>query len=641
MTKQFLKYFALFIFLSPAIFGKGISEENEYNIKNIPLRLLNDARAVVRKYDVKFIVEDNRNAVEIVKKAVTIFNKSEQQYGVLNLWYNKFHEINDLEGIIYDSEGEEVRDLESSDIKDYSDFESYSVYSDNRVKYIELYYNRFPYTIEYTYEIRYNGYLHWPSWYSRYSTDPVEETNFEVTIPSDYEFRYWCNDENIEPEFLTERNKNIYRWQKKNQLKLPDDVLDEDIEDFSVIIKIAPSEFEIDGYNGNMNTWNEFGKWYNLLSNERDKLPESATNEIDRIIKDETDKRKKVQKLYSFLQSKTRYVSVQLGIGGWQPYDAEYVYQNGYGDCKALSNFMVSILKHSGLEAYPVLIKNGYHRYPLINEFPSSQFNHVIVCVPLDGDTLWLECTSQTKPPGNIGWGNENREALMITPEGGFVVKTPISSSQKNIQLKKGEVKLSASGMAYAKTEIQWLGNQHDYVLPIADRSSSEEQEKWIKSLLDVPDIKLDAYKFRHGNTELSEVDLNFELSLKRYGSVSGSRIFFNPNLMERRKTVPKNVVERRSPVRLHYPYLDIDSIEYIIPEKYKVEAVPKEINLNSSFGEFICRTNDNGDGTVTYFRSLEIKDYTIPAENYSEYQQFFAEIVKADKQQVVLVKVE
>ncbi len=61
---------------------------------------------------------------------------------------------------------------------------------------------------------------------------------------------------------------------------------------------------------------------------------------------------------------------------------------------------MISILKAAGIKAYPVLVELGEQKIPLIEEFPSNQFDHVIVIVPGDKDTIWLECTSQEYPAG-------------------------------------------------------------------------------------------------------------------------------------------------------------------------------------------------------------------------------------------------
>ena len=619
-------------------FGKNVSDDN-YAIKNIPLQLIIKGGAVIRIDEHKFEVEDYRNATLKVKYAVTIFNKDQQHYGQLELWYDKFRTIEDLRGIIYDSNGKEIRNLKDSDIQDYSDFESYSLYNDNRVKYIELFYDKFPYTIEYTYELKYNGYLTWPSWYSRSSLDPVERTSFEIITPENYELRYWCNVDSIRPNITNVDVSKRYFWKEENLSKLSYDAVGEDIEDVSVIVHIAPSDFEIDGHKGNMNSWKSFGLWYYNLYKERANLSEIASKEVSEKIALVSDEKEKVTNLYRYLQKKTRYVSVQLGIGGWQPYDATYVYKNGYGDCKALSNYMVSILNAVGIIAYPVLINNGHYRTPLITEFPSNQFNHVIVCVPLKSDTVWLECTSQVMSPGRLGSSNENRDALMITQDGGVIVKIPASTSGKNLQIKNTNVVLSISGSAKVSSNLKLYGNQNDYATEIAEQSTPKEKEKWIKNLFEVPDVKLSNYTFDVGNENSGEVEVKIELTLSRYGSISGKRMFLNPNLMERRSSVPKDVKKRLSPVRFIYPYLDIDSIQYQIPDKYKIETMPAEKNIQSSFGSFVSKTIIDGDNSILFIRSLEIKNYSIPAENYSEYQKFFSEVAKADKQQVVLVK--
>ena len=299
---------------------------------------------------------------------------------------------------------------------------------------------------------------------------------------------------------------------------------------------------------------------------------------------------------------------------------------------------MVSLLQTVGIKSYPVLINNGSHRLPLINEFPSNQFNHVIVCVPLKNDTIWLECTSQTRLAGNIGWSNENREALMLTPDGGVIVSTPKSNSEQNIMQKKFEVSFSTNTAAI-NGEIKWGGDQQISAREIMKEEVPDDQEKWILSSFEVPDINIKKYSFGIAKDSTEQVNLNLNLSLPKYATISGSRIFFNPNLMERRTYVPKEVSQRLSPIRFIYPYHDIDTIVYKIPKGYKIEGKPEELNLVSSFGNFSSKVSKYGDDEILYVRSLEIKDYEIPAENYKEYRQFFAGVVKSDRSQVVLVK--
>ncbi len=613
--------------------------ENKYDVNNIPAGLKNNAGVVVRNEFLRFEVKDESRAVEIVKKAVTIFKKSEQDYGKLYLWYDKFSEIDNLEGTIYDSEGNEVRDLEDNDIKDYPAYSDYSLYEDNRVKIIELYYNKFPYTIEYTYKINYNGFISWPSWYSRNSINPVEHTRFEVAIPKDNNLRYWCSSDSISPSVAYESDNKVYYWEYFNLPKLPEEAVNNAAEDYSPVVKIAPGKFMMEDHYGEMNSWKSFGKWFYDLTIGKDDLPDSVNSNIKKMITGETDVQQKINKLYKYMQSKTRYVSVQLGIGGWQPFDASYVNDRGYGDCKALSNYMISILKQAGINSYPVLIRSGSHRYNFIKKFPSNQFNHVIVSVPLKSDTVWLECTSQTMPFGHLSWSTENRNALMVTPDGGVVVKTPSSSPKQNIQKRIAEVTLNSLGIANAEVSSIWSGDQQDRVQSSLSESTPQEIKKYILNLFKVPNIELQNFNFDGINERLMDISLNLKAVFKKYANNTGKRMFFNPNLMDRQTYIPAEVQKRLSPVRYNYPFLDVDSIYYTIPDGFSVESLPSEINIQKSFGSFHSKTEITKNNKILYTRNFSITNYEIPPENYNEYRDFNKSIVKSDRAQVVLIK--
>lgn len=621
-----------------AAFSALRGEENDYKVRNISPLLKKDAGAVIRETVTRFEVKNEKRAVEKVKRVVTIFNKDKQDYGRIVLWYDKFREIESLEGRILDANGEEIRELEDSDIRDVSAF-SENLHDESRIRAAELFYDRFPYTVEFTYELSYDGYLAWPSWYSQESLEPVEKSRFEVLIPENLKLRYWTNKDSLKPSLSKEGSRSLYTWEVTNLPLLSKDVVGDDYEDVGIIVHTAPDDFEFDGFPGNMRSWKDFGLWIYNLYKGRDILPQDAVNDVRKMAASHTDKKDLARELYHYMQSRTRYVSVQLGIGGYQPFDAAYVHQKGYGDCKALSNYMISLLKEAGIKAYPVLIKSGSHRRPMISEFPSNQFNHVITCVPLESDTLWLESTNQITPPGYLGDFTENRQALMITEEGGVVVQTPKSTPKENLQQRRLKVDISPLGNFKANAEIKLTGNQQEDARSVIKVSTPEEREQWLINSLETPMAKLEQIKMNNVETNSPEVRLELNLSLPKYGSVSGDRIFFMPNIMERRTYVPREVAVRLSPVRFLYPYLDVDTIYYKIPDGYKIEALPEEMNLNTDFGQFSARTQKVDDSTLLYTRSLEISDYLIRADKYAEYRKFMSSVVKSDRAQVVLVK--
>ncbi|MGE5401124.1 MAG: DUF3857 domain-containing protein [Ignavibacteriales bacterium] len=618
---------------------KGNSGDEIYNVSSLNSGLRSNADAVIRNKTVTFEVKNERRAVQKVRQAVTIFNKNGQHYGELVLWYDKFIEIEDLEGKLFDANGKEIRELGSSELQDVSAFSENTLYGDTRVKVAELYFDKYPYTVEYTYEISYDGYLNWPSWWSQETLDPVEHSRFEVLAPGDQELRFWCNRDSIHPVVSIDGSKKHYLWEANNLPLLSKDIIGDDIDDIATVVRIAPSRFEIEDYSGSMKSWKDFGLWYRSLIKDRDILPKNAIDDIRKIINTDDSEHEKVAKLYRYMQSRTRYISVQLGIGSWRPYDASYVHERGYGDCKALCNYMSAILKEAGIQSFPVLINSGDHQMPLINEFPSNQFNHAILCVPLKQDTIWLECTSQTIATGHLSWATENRTALMITPEGGILVQVPASISRQNVQQRNITAKINPTGSLNAEGSVKWSGDQQDYVRNELVEATPEERERWVTSSLEVPEARLESYKMTGLETREPEIKMSVGLFLPKYASQSGKRMFFQPNLMERRTSVPRDVVLRVSPVRVKYPYYDVDSVYYNIPAGYAVEAIPAEVNLASSFGNFNSKTRVMNDTLIVYTRMLEIKAYSVPALNYAEYRQFFADVVKSDRAQIVLVK--
>ena len=619
--------------------GLLAGDHEEYAARRIPLELLKDQGAVYRLIETDLEVEDDHRATIHETRVVTIFSKDDRDEGEMVVYYNKLMDLTDLDGALYDAEGNKIRSLGKEDIKDYSAINGYTLYADSRVRVAELYHDQYPYTVEFTYDLRLSGYINWPEWYAQPTSHPVENSRFIVTLPRDMPLREWTNRDSVKCTRTADGMFMVYSWADSMMPGISEEFRRDDWEDLTTVVRIAPGKFSIDGFNGDLSSWTTFGKWYEKLCDGRDVLPESAVQQADSVVRGIENSMEKTAALYRYLQSRTRYVNVSLGIGGWQPFDATYVHEHGYGDCKALSNYMVSLLERAGVVAYPVLISSGSAEPPLRTDFPSNQFNHVVVCVPLPEDTVWLECTSQSIPFGHMGETTENRDALMVAPSGGVIVHVPPSTPAQNFQRQSGIVTLLNSGTANARVITRFGGDQADHVRFALYEEPPIEREKWISSGVGIPNMKLVDYSTEGLETKEDVLTLSLQLSLPRYGSVSGERIFFNPNLMERRTYVPRERSQKFSPVRFAYPYDKVDSIVYRFPRGYVCEAVPSPVVLESSFGSFQSTTKCLGDTAIVYTRALEITKVLVPPEQYSEYRNFFAGVVKADRSQVVLVQ--
>ena len=165
----------------------------------------------------------------------------------------------------------------------------------------------------------------------------------------------------------------------------------------------------------------------------RDVINEATKIKILDWVKEAKSPLEKAKIVYQFMQNKTRYISVQVGIGGWEPIAANQVDQVGYGDCKGLTNYTKALLDVVGVTSYYTVVYASEKRN-LDKDFASLQGNHVILNIPNEGKDIWLECTSQTMPFGFLGDFTDDRDVLVVTPEGGIIKRTAIYKDETNLQ---------------------------------------------------------------------------------------------------------------------------------------------------------------------------------------------------------------
>ncbi|HMI62933.1 MAG TPA: hypothetical protein VK518_18575, partial [Puia sp.] len=350
--------------------------------------------------------------------------------------------------------------------------------------------------------------------------------------------------------------------------------------------------------------------------------------------------KEKVRILYEFMQQNTHYISVQLGIGGWQPFDAKYVAERKYGDCKALSNYMYSLLKEAGIKSYYTLVKAGSSSHYLVDDFPSSQFNHVILCVPQKTDTVWLECTSQTLPAGYLSGFTADRSVLLVDEEGGKLVRTPKYRRKDNLQSRVTEAAVDAEGNLTAVIHTQYRAQQMDELESMVNDLSKDKVMKILKSELDLPTYDVSKFEYREEKSAMPSIYETLDLVSPNYAQISGKRIFINPNIMNRSRRRLHAEDNRKYDIVTAYEYEDVDSTEIKIPAGYRPEAVSPGTTLDSKFGRYTSTVRVEDD-KIVYSRRLEKYSGRWPAAMYGDLVKFYEQLYKADNSRIVLVKKE
>jgi hypothetical protein len=338
------------------------------------------------------------------------------------------------------------------------------------------------------------------------------------------------------------------------------------------------------------------------------------------------------------MQKNTRYISIQLGIGGWQPFDAKYVATKAYGDCKALTNYMYSLLKEAGINSSYTLIKSGRHANKVLADFPSQQFNHVILCVPLQKDTMWLECTSQTMPAGYLGDFTCDRYALLINEDGGTLVRTPKYAMKENLETRNIKATLDEDATLVVKAFTRYGGLQQDMYHGLINSLSKDKVKEYLHEELDFATYEVSKFDYKENKSSLPVVEESLDIIVSNYATITGKRLFIVPNVMTRTHRKLQADSTRKFDLELGFEYKDVDTVEINLPAGYTTESMPQDVSINSKFGKYNCSVRLLGTQLI-YYRSMEHYGGRFPAKDYAELVKFYETIYKADRNKVVLVK--
>ncbi len=636
MKKLILCILLVFVFCN--IRANSIFQDKIYTVAGIADSLKENSHAVIRYYNETYRIADENSLVHKVKKVTTVLKYSGKKFASLLVGYDKFSRITQIHGKLYDKYGKLLRRIKKSDIKDYSYNSSGTMYSDNRVKYIKAPLIKAPYTIEYEYEIVSRGIFSFPAWFpvpnfnisTEHSVLKIFAKKGTTIRTKEFNFSGKTNS--------TKQNKGQeYIREIKNLKSIDEEPFNSDYKNYVPAVKIAPLNFKYGGYRGNIGSWKNFGNWAQKLNKGRDTLSPVTINKMKELVKGIDNNFEKAKKIYEYMQSKTRYVSIQLGIGGWQPFPAATVDRVGYGDCKALSNYMKALLKTVGIKSHYTVVRAGDNALRMDKEFPSNQFNHAILCLPLENDTVWLECTSQIMPFGYISDFTDNRDVMIITENGGKIVHTTIYPADVNKQEINITANVTQTGNIEAKVSTLYSGLQYDNISGILDLSD-QEKEKKLQEIISIPNMEIKSFSYKNNKALLPSIEENLELNIKKYASISSKRLFLPVNILNKVDYIPRKIQQRRTDIVLRHGYTDTDTIVYSIPKGFDLEYIPENVNSKTKFGEFSAKFEFK-EGKLYYIRK-RIKNIGIfPASDYEELRNYYKIMYKADKESAVFVK--
>ncbi len=629
-------YSLLFLTLSNCIFSQKI----EYTNLNIADSLKQSANSVVRLNQIDVTISSQRNMKINTQRIITILNEKGLSDVNARENYDKKTSINDIHATIYNSLGTEIKKIKRKDFRDQCVANDGTLFSDSRFIYLDYIPTSYPFTVVYESKIETSNtaFLRPFSPINDYYSS-IEKSIYNITFPEKLGFSFKeCNFSNYQIKKTTKTNTQISYLATNIVAQKPEDLSINFIEIYPIVF-FGLEYFNLEGEDGNAKNWKEYGKWFyeNILAGTTE-LPEETKIKIKSLVGTETDLVKKAKIIYKYVQEKSRYISIQVGIGGFKPMPANDVDRLGYGDCKALSNYTRALLNVVDIPSYYTELYGSKIKNDIIKDFFSIQGNHAILCIPNQEKNIFLECTSQDDPFGFQGTFTDDRNVLIIKPDGGEIIRTSIYENKTNSQISKGKYDLNENGIFFGTISIASEGIQYAQKQSLEHILPTEKESYYKEYWNNISNIVINKSEFENDKEKVVFTE-KLTISADNYGKTSGNNIIFNVNAFNPYSSNLKRIRNRKTNFEVARGFYDQDEIEIDLPEGFSIESLPSNFELNSKFGEYKTEINKKSDNKLIYKRTFFIKKAIYKNTEYEDYRLYLEQISRNDNAKIVLLK--
>lgn len=599
--------------------------------------LVKGANAIVRNYQLEFTYENLKNGIQRVRQEVTVLNEQGLNNANFSLYGDRFRKLKRFSAVTYDFEGKRIKRYKMADVNK-TEWSAY-LGSDNIIYYFDCPTPTFPFSIVYEYEVEWRKGIHrFPVFQPQDNSDlSVEQATYTLIAPLDTKILYRGTCSFTEPDIRTKNNIQEYVWCTQNLMPLPSEPFLPDIEDITPRLYAAPETFLFDNYEGSFASLKNVGNFQRKLNERRNTLTDEMKLKIEKLTCDAKTEREKVKILYDYLGSSTRYESIQLGIGGYQPMTSGDVCKSAFGDCKGLSFYLKSMLESIGIPANYTIIRSDALRKRLRNDFTAYlESNHVILQVPLPGDTLWLECTSDKVPFGFIHNQIAGHHAIVIAPSETQFVQLPDYPDSTNVSCNTVKVLFGTDGNAEIKvTNYNTLKRYNEFI----GFNSLKENEKidGIRKKIQLPKATVSQLQVEEIDTAHPAIILNYNINASPYGANTGNR-FFVPLNVFRTNNFNLRKQKRINDIRIANGWRDRDDIEIVLPEGITIEYLPPPVVIESSFGYFHSKVLQN-ENRIKIQQDFLLKSGIWSACEYRDFYNFIDKLYNIYKDEIVLKK--
>jgi hypothetical protein len=599
-------------------------------------------------------VQSNGKIKKLERRVYKILRPDGREYGVVRADFDTESKINNMHGWCIPSQGKDYEVKEKDAIETaLLGVQNGELMTDLKSKILTIPASDPGNIVGYEIEQELRPYVLQDFWAFQEVNVPVREAHYSLTLPAGWEYKaFWLNHAELPPS----GGSGQWQWVVNDVPAIkPEGGMPplQSVAGFMVISLFGNASGRTNGFED----WRAMGKWESTLaSGRRDASPELKKKTAE-ITANATSTLAKMRALAEFMQKDIRYVAIQLGIGGWQPHPASEIFLHKYGDCKDKATLLSAMLNEIGVESYYLDINT--ERGTITPATPATRwFDHVVLAIRLPNDLndpslhmvishpklgrlLIFDPTDEFTPFGHLRGELQESFALLVTPEGGELIKVPQLPAGLNGLMRTAKVALAPNGTLsgdFVEQRNGDYGTQQRAALKSVTKDA--DRVKFIETLISHSVSTFQITKAAYSNLNQLDQPFGYQYSLvaQNYAKTAGNLLLVRPRILGSNAS---DFLEKKEPriypVEFDGPVKNMEMIEITMPPGYEVDDLPPAVNADYSFASYHSKTEVSGN-TLKYTRTFEVKELSVPLSKVDDLKKLYR-IIAGDERSTAVLK--
>lgn len=340
-----------------------------------------------------------------------------------------------------------------------------------------------------------------------------------------------------------------------------------------------------------------------------------------------------------------RNIHLLLGLGGYEPNDADRVLENKYADTRDKAVLLISMLRAAGHDAYPALVA-GRTDASFVEAVPAlKQFSRILVAIPDGEGYRFLDPFLDDVLYGFVRWGRGNT-ALVVKDDGaGELIGIPGFSPDENVAANTIDIDMNADGSATLRAECRLTGYfDRKTRMDLKDETPSEK-DMLFDSAANVASSGATSVEYSHSDLKdlTEQVSVVQTIDAPDFAVPQGDMMIVHlppfPHSFARTGAYP-TLAERNYPFVFPCEFVSELEMRISVPEGYSVAWVPEPFAATAAGVSFNLSCGMSEDGAaLVWKRTVVVNERTVSTEDYVVFKDSYDALSSPKNMLVILEK--